>query len=517
VVDARVEMCEIKPAPQAFYTNRDLTVFNRPKCALVVLASAKAGSVGMMLLENVMKSVGNVYVMLPTGKGRDHLKELGARVVDDVPDGCDLLVYAGIPTDAPAMVAKFRAHGGKGAVIISSDFAETGNVELERRLQESAGDMPYLGPNGIGVYSEALNTFFVDRIVTDYPLTGGSTALFSQSGGLCIESFCEYLSMHDVPVDEIFSLGNGSGISFTELLASVADNLSVNLVVLHLEGGLRDGEGLHFINALKKATSVKPVIVLPAGLSTKGQKSAASHTGRMTGGADALLAALKQGGAQIAKSEEELRLAICMLNKMPRASEKAVIFTIGGGKGILSADAAERVGLEIRDKLPQEFSEKVKSSLPRFADCTQNPFDFTGSVTLNGLLTVLENSKMLDSPGIFHMIHQVPGATTLKKDGKLVQLTPVEAVGRIAKAIRDNDLSFVLNICAQSRLARDIEREADSYGIMATRVSNSDLALGALKLTIDIWRRYPGIEFRSQGKSSCIPTTDFDSLAAARL
>lgn len=520
IVDARIEVMHTEPLPKSFYIDRDLTVFKRPKCALVVLASAKVGSVGTVLLENVMKSVGNVHVMLPTGKGKENLDRLGIEIEDSIPDGCDLLVYAGIPADAPAIVAEFRAKGGSGAVIISSDFAETGNVELEEQLRESANGMPYLGPNGIGVYSTALNTFFIDSSFTDYPDTGGKTAFFSQSGGVCIESFCEFLSAHNVPVNEIFSLGNGSGISFTEMLNSVADNESVNLVVMHLEGGLKEGEGSEFVKALKKASKVKPVIVLPAGLSVKGKKSAASHTGRMTGGADALLAALKQGGAIVAKSEEELRLAICMLNKIPKASEKAVIFTIGGGKGILGTDAAERVGLELRDKLPKEFSEKVKASMPRFADCTQNPFDFTGSVTLNGLLTVLDNSKMLDSPGVFHMIYQVPGATTLKVDGKLIRLTATEAVEKIALAIRDNNLSFVLNICAQSRLAREIERKADSYGIMVTRVSNTDLILGALKLTTDVWQRYPEIEFRPQQKSEDIPTitrSGLDSLTTVSI
>jgi acyl-CoA synthetase (NDP forming) len=502
VVDARVETEPYVPVVQKFQTDRNLTVFKKPKRAFAVLASAKPSSVGYLLLSNLLKSVGNVCVMLPGGKGKENVEQMGVPIVEDVPDGCDLLVYAGLPGEAPNIVRKFREKGGEGAVIISSDFAETGNKELEDELYRSAGDMPYIGPNGIGVYSTSLNTFFFSEDCTAYPATGGGIALFSQSGGLCIESFNEYLSTHKVPINEIFSLGNGSGISFTELLNSVADNTTVNSAVIHLEGGLKEGEGPSFIKALKKATSKKPVIVLLAGFSAKGRACAASHTGRMTGGADALLAALKQGGAVIATSEEQLRLAIWMLHVLPRSTGQTVVFTTGGGKGVLATDAAERIGLELLDKLPTEFSDKVKPSMPSFADCTKNPFDFTGSVTLNGMLSILDHSKLLNSPGIFHVFYQVPGGTVRYIDGKPVKYSPEEAIELIAGTIRDKDLPFVLNICAQSPLALKLEKKAEQCGVVVTRTTSAELTLSALKLTTEVWKRYPQIDLRHVQETS---------------
>jgi acyl-CoA synthetase (NDP forming) len=406
------------------------------------------------------------------------------------------LVYAGVPADAPDIVAEFRRNGGAGMVIISSDFSETGNKELEERMRLVAGEMPYVGPNGLGVYSARLNTFFIDEKRTAYPQTGGTLAAFSQSGGLALETFLEYPSSHDIRLNEIFSLGNGSGISFTEILNSVADNQSVKSVVLHLEGGLKEGEGPYFIDALKKATSRKPVIVLPAGLSARGSKIAASHTGRMTSGADGMMAALKQGGAIVAKNEEELRLVLWMLHTMPPATGKAIVFTVGGGKGVFYVDAAERIGVELRDKLPVEFSEAVRSSMPAFADCTQNPLDLTGSINLDCILSVLEHSKVIGSPGVFHLFMCVPGGTLRFIDGKPVRLTELDAVDMIAKCIKKNDLPIVLNICAQSSLGKELEAKAEEAGIVVTRTLPSDSVLGALKIAREVWQRYPDADIR---------------------
>ncbi|MEN6372344.1 MAG: acetate--CoA ligase family protein, partial [Armatimonadota bacterium] len=493
MVDARVETKPAVPMAHEFFTNRSLKVFKAPKKALVVIASASRNSVGQLLFDNVSKIVKNVCVMLPSGKGIDYLRQKEVEIVDDVPDGCDLLIYAGLPTSAPEIVGKFSKKGGAGAIIISSDFAETGNKELEQQLKESAGTMPYIGPNCVGVYSSGLNTLFFDPKRTAYPEVHGKMALFSQSGGLCLETFSEYMSIRNIPVNEIFSLGNGSGISFTELFNSVAENDSVDIIVLHLEGGLKEGEGPYFIEALKKASSVKPVIILPAGLSSKGRQCAASHTGRITSGADALMAALRQGGATIVKNEEELRLVLWMLHAMPRATGKPVILSTGGGKGVMSVDAAERVGLELLEKLPTEFTEKVKVSMPPFADCSQNPFDFTGSVTLDGLLSILEHSKMIGSPGIFHVFMSVPRATTSYAGGKATKLSEVDAIEKIARTIKDKNLPLALNICAQSQVGRDMELHAEKQGVVVTREAASDLIMRSLKRVIEVWRRYPKI------------------------
>ncbi len=518
VVDARFETGRPWTMPEV-ETNRSLVVFVWPKRAFVVIASARPNSVGMKLLANATNSVRDVRVMLTTEKGRENLKRLRVPVVDDVPTDCDLLVYAGIPADAPDIVKRFRENGGKGAVIVSSDFAETGNKRLEEDLQKAAGSMPYIGPNCVGVYSESHNTFFIDEKRIAYPATGGSFAFFTQSGSLAAESFCEYNLVHGVPVAVIFSLGNGSGITFTEIVNRVADEPTVDAIVIHLEGGLKEGEGPHFIKALKNATSVKPVIVLPAGVSSKGRESAASHTGRMTGGAEALRAALKQGGAIAALNEEEMRLAIWMLHTLPKASGKAVVLTGGGGKGVLAADAAERVGIELRQGLPVEFSSAVARYLPAFADPSKNPFDFTGSVTLDGIIETLKATETLDSPGVFYYGYHVPGATLSLSDGKAVGTDPVQAVEKIAHTIKECELPLILHIIGQTALARAVERKAEEVGIVVTRTSSPDLVLGALKLTMDVWKRYPEIDFRTASDDYRRSTgqNSSDSLAGAAI
>ncbi|MEN6370809.1 MAG: acetate--CoA ligase family protein, partial [Armatimonadota bacterium] len=512
LVDARIEEAEkVCPVPEV-ETDRSLSVFIKPKSAFAVIVSAKPNAVGAKLLVNLINTVGDVKVMLPTGKGLDNLQKMPVEIVDDVPEGCDLLVYAGIPADAPGIIKKFRERGGAGAVIISSDFAETGNKALEDKLKECAGEIPYVGPNGLGIYSKYLNTFFIDEQRTTYPAMNGKLALFTQSGSLASETFCEYLATHGIPVNAVFSLGNGSGITLTEILNSEAEDPAVGAIVIHLEGAIKEGEGPHFIAALKKATKVKPVIILPAGLSAKGRKSAASHTGRMTGGADALLAALKQGGAAVVTSEEQLRQVLWMLNVLPKAFDKTVIFTSGGGKGVLATDAAERIGLDLKEKLPVEYAEKVKQFLPSFADPTNNPFDFTAAASLDAIEKVLAAMKPLDCPCVFYYGYQVPGGTTTFKDGKAIGIDAVSAVDRVAKTIKEYDLPVVLHIIGQTGLARAVERKAEEHGVVVTRTSAIELILNSIKTVIEIWHKYPNLDLRTEW--NLIPDTSLDCLKA---
>lgn len=173
------------------------------------------------------------------------------------------------------------------------------------------------------------------------------------------------------------------------------------------------------------------------------------------------------------------------------------MFTGGGGKGVLATDAAERVGLELRENLPIEFSDAVKPSLPPFANPTKNPFDFTGSVILDGFIETLKHSKTLGSPGIFYYGYHVPGATVTIRDGKPTGVSPLEAITTIADTIKNYDLPFVLHIIGATGLSKKVERKAEESGIVVTRTSSADMVLSALKLTVDVWKSYPNTDLRA--------------------
>jgi len=84
----------------------------------------------------------------------------------DVPGKCDLVIIMRPAPEVPAIL-----HGLQGrtrcAVIMSSGFAETGQIELQEEMKKiSAGaGIRILGPNCMGIYnpSQRLDTFFLPR------------------------------------------------------------------------------------------------------------------------------------------------------------------------------------------------------------------------------------------------------------------------------------------------------------------------------------------------------------------
>ena len=78
--------------------------------------------------------------------------------LDDLPDVPDA-VFLGVNRHATIeAMAVLRSMGAGGAVCYGSGFAETGDDDLQTDLLDSAGDVPFLGPNCYGI----VNTF--DRV-----------------------------------------------------------------------------------------------------------------------------------------------------------------------------------------------------------------------------------------------------------------------------------------------------------------------------------------------------------------
>src|SRR3989475_12792347 len=102
------------------------------------------------------------------------------------PEPADTVVVA-IPADqVPAVLAAAAESGVRGAVVLSSGFAEAGPVGQERQaqLERLAADRGLLicGPNCYGVFNIRLGAATFSADVAE-PLRPGAVGLVSQSGG----------------------------------------------------------------------------------------------------------------------------------------------------------------------------------------------------------------------------------------------------------------------------------------------------------------------------------------------
>lgn len=112
----------------------------KPESGAVVGASASAGSVGGILMRNLMENPlsGAVYPVNPKRKAVHGV--LCYPSLKDVPEAVDLVVIATPAVTVPNTVRECVARGAKGAIIISAGFSELGaeGGAMERQIRDIA-------------------------------------------------------------------------------------------------------------------------------------------------------------------------------------------------------------------------------------------------------------------------------------------------------------------------------------------------------------------------------------------
>lgn len=156
----------------------------RPRSVAVFGASATSGSVGAILMRNLLGNPfgGGVYPINPkrrTVQGVHCYPDLAS-----VPEAVDLAVIATPAPTVPALIADCAVRGVPAAIIISAGFSELGaeGRVLEAKIRAARGKMRIIGPNCLGVIHPPsnLNASFAASMARP-----GRVALLSQSGAIC--------------------------------------------------------------------------------------------------------------------------------------------------------------------------------------------------------------------------------------------------------------------------------------------------------------------------------------------
>jgi acetyltransferase len=370
----------------------DFKYLFKPRSVAIIGASDNKNKIGHKITSNILTSgyPGKIYPINPKTK-----KILGLTVyksITDIKEEIDLVCIA-IPAKYVFQAVKQCAiKKAKFISIITSGFSEIGNKKEERDIISFAkkNNMRILGPNVFGIYSAkgSINATFGPKDIKK-----GRVAILTQSGALGI-ALMGKTQTENIGLSAIVSLGNKADINESDLLDYLAEDDNTKLIFMYIEG-LKDGR--RFINALKKITKIKPVIILKAGKSKKGALAAASHTASLAGESEVFNALMKQCGVIRAESIDEAINRIKFLGNSPvPKGENTVIITNGGGIGVLATDACERHKVKLysdTDNLKKIFS----SSTPRFGS-TKNPIDITGQATVleyeNALNAAFKNKKI---------------------------------------------------------------------------------------------------------------------------
>ena len=359
---------------------RNLDSLFDPTSIAVFGASLREGSVGSTAWRNLTQGTyaGAVYAVNPK------LPELkGYTVVAnaaDLPAVPDLAVICTPANTVVGLITQLAALGTRAAVVLTAGMTR----EQKQAMLDAAKPqlLRILGPNCIGLLSPhiGLNASFSHTNAIP-----GELAFVSQSGAL-VTAMLDWSQGQRIGFSHFVSLGEHADVDFGDMLDYLASDAHTRAILLYAESIESPRK---FMSAARAAARNKPVIIVKAGRSPKGQQAAASHTGAMAGSDMVYEAAIARAGMLRVNSLQELFLAAETLTRFrTNTSDTITVLTNGGGVGVMAADAAASVGVTLLD-LSDATQQKLSAVLP--ANWSHgNPVDIIGDAPVTRYVDAMQ-------------------------------------------------------------------------------------------------------------------------------
>jgi acyl-CoA synthetase (NDP forming) len=420
---------------------------------------------------------GDVYPINPKYREVWGLPCLGSP--SELPRGVDLAVLVVPAQVAVMMIDEVAAAGVRGAMVVSSGFAEAGEEgrELQRTLRERAlaHRLPVLGPNVEGFVNH------VER-VAPYGTTPppeprpGAVAVLSQSGTVAWQ-LGQAASDRGVGLRILLGVGNEAVIGLGDMLAWAAADRRTRVVAAYVET-MRDvasiGRGLDAL-----AVAGKPVLVCaPAARSEAARRSIVAHTGALAGDTQLRDAWLRARGAILVDDPVALFEAAVLLSHRTRLRTTGVAVALqSGGACTLFAEAAGARGLAL-PALAGSTRSKLRRALPSFASI-DNPLDVTGQAAVETDRYERALAALARDPRVGLVAFD---AFPPRLEGEAVWATPV--LRRIRDLQRETGVVFAS--VAMGPLAYDAAAKAWTRRQPVPFLQGHGAAAGAIRALVDL-------------------------------
>lgn len=461
-----------------------------PRSIAVVGASKDPFKWGHMLLSAIMKGgfEGELHPINPRETEIEGLPCYPS--VKDVPGDVDMAIVVVPARIVPSIFSDLAEKGVRGAVVITSGFGEAGEegrMLVEQMKANAGGKVRFIGPNCMGICSSPAK---LSALMIPFLHERGEVAFVSQSGGYGLQLYLRASAM-GVGINKFISSGNESDITSVDYLRYFAEDPSVRLICLYIEGLKR---GREWYEAAKEITKRKPIVVIKVGTTEEGGKAAASHTGALSGSDKIYDTAFKQAGVIRAQDAAEMFDLIkgLLYSPLPKGNRIGIVSN-SGGIAVETTDALIRNGLKI-PPLAQEVQEEILKVIPSFGN-PRNPVDLTASLNMNsflrvpdivlsqpeidGLITIGLGTSILhtmfpdvapeDFMGIYKWINEQLIATYKKYEKPVVVINPaVDIEPEAAKVMEE----------AHIPVYTTPERAADVMGVLYRRKLYLDKAKG---------------------------------------
>ncbi|WTJ96707.1 acetate--CoA ligase family protein [Streptomyces sp. NBC_01537] len=345
----------------------DLDRFFRPESVAVVGASDAEGRPNTGITRQLIAWSERVGARLyPVNPGRETVFGLPCHPsVAELPEGMDLAVL--LVSDPLPVIGQLGEAKVRFAVAFASGFAETGadGAAAQTRLAQAAtrAGLRLLGPN---TNLNAFETFRED-------LTGPAIALITQSGhqGRPIHTLQEL----GIRLSHWAPTGNEADLETADFISYFAQLPGTGAIAAYVEG-LKDGRSFA-LAADRAARNKVPVVMVKVGRTETGARTAASHTGKLTGSDAVIDAAFRQFGVIRVDGLDELQDTAALLARArPPAAEGVVVYSISGGTGAHFADLATAAGLPL-PTLSEDKQAELHQWIPEYLNVA-NPVDNGG-------------------------------------------------------------------------------------------------------------------------------------------
>jgi len=368
----------------------------RPQSIAIVGASASPEKAGHMAVKLLDSFSGEIYPV-----NRNEQEILGHQAYPSltaIGKTVDLVVLA-VPAPAcPALLREASEIGAGAALVLGGGFAESG-ADGQKIQDEIVGicretGIRLLGPN-TGGFADPINKLVASFSISFRKIPPGSIAIVSQSGGMSLILAC-MLENDGFGVSLTAGLGNSINIDSADMIDYLAEDENTTVIMLYLEG-LSDGRRLY--EAVNRATRLKPVVALTIGRTDIGE-FAKSHTGNLVGSYELKAAALKQAGAVVVDSSNDLIDAACAFSimRLKAAADPAIGMLVGqAGAGLLMLDQLKLAGVNVPE-LSEQCISRISEHMPAM-HYISNPVD-TGrrsQAEFANILRVLNEDDELDA------------------------------------------------------------------------------------------------------------------------
>ncbi|HUS75246.1 MAG TPA: acetate--CoA ligase family protein [Methanothrix sp.] len=401
VVDARIILGEPRPKPLA-PVKQDLHDLFYPGSIAVIGASGTPGKLGWNVFTNLVSHnfKGKLYPINPKADEIHGCKAYPC--ISAVPEPVDvaiILVSAGI---TPDVVEECCKCGVRYIVVESAGFAELGEdgkkIEMMMKGIADRYGVRLLGPNCSGIINTHCS--MVQSIGIVDALSMGNIGLVSQAG-VCAAGMLWGLR-HIMDFGIIATIGNKLDINETDIMEAVSKDENINVICMYLEsvkGGRR------FIDAARRITLEKPIVVLKSGRTEAGKKAVASHTASLAGNDEIFSSVFRQSGIIRARDYEHMFNLARAISKQPLPDREGVfIITYAGSLGVIAADAITDNGMRLAELEPP-LKERLKRLLPDYV-CGMNPVDYTFSQDAETVKRTIEIGVDSQDVGSFIVVLQ---------------------------------------------------------------------------------------------------------------